>query len=271
MFNLRYKVLILITFFASLAAACTTSPTGRSQMILKSDTELEAQASKEFAKLRAEAPLVTDRATIDYVACVATNIVDSLEGPEAKLNWELAVIDSQEQNAFVMPGGKIAVYEGILSVATNQDQLAAVIGHEVAHVTARHANERASRGEFTDIGVYIAAIVLGQGHSGFTQTAYEGLNAGAQLGIFLPHTRAQESEADVLGLQYMAKAGFDPRESVELWKKMQKEHEDSAPPEFLSTHPSSETRIEALISQYPGALALMNEAKAQGKNPNCSR
>ena len=146
MFNLRYKALILITFFASLAAACTTSPTGRSQMILKSDAELEAQASREFAKLRAEAPLVTDRATIDYVACVATNIVDSLEGPEAKLNWELAVIDSQEQNAFVMPGGKIAVYEGILSVATNQDQLAAVIGHEVAHVTARHANERPSRG-----------------------------------------------------------------------------------------------------------------------------
>ena len=132
-------------------------------------------------------------------------------------------------------------------------------------------NERASRGEFTDIGVYIAAIVLGQGHSGLTHTAYEGLHAGAQLGIFLPHTRAQESEADVLGLRYMAKAGFDPRESVELWKKMQKEHEDDAPPEFLSTHPSSETRIEALISQYPSALALMNEAKAQGKNPNCTR
>ncbi len=271
MFSLRHKALIVIAFIAFLVAACTSSPTGRSQMILKSDAALEAEASREFAKLRAEAPLVTDRATIDFVACVATNIVESLEGPEAKFNWELAVIDSKAQNAFVMPGGKMAVYDGLLSIATNQDQLAAVIGHEVAHVTARHANERASRGEFTDVGVYIAAIVLGQGHGGLTRTAYEGLQAGTQLGIFLPHTRAQESEADVLGLQYMAKAGFDPRESVELWKKMQKEHEDDAPPEFLSTHPSSETRIEALISQYPSALALMNEAQAQGKNPNCTR
>jgi len=271
MFSVRNNTLILITFLAFLVSACTSSPTGRSQMILKSDAELEAQASKEFAKLRAEAPLVTDRATIDFVACVATAIVESLEGPEAELNWELAVIDSQEQNAFVMPGGKIAVYNGILDVASNQNELAAVMGHEVAHVTARHANERASRGEFTDIGVYIAAIVLGQGNRGLTHTAHQGLQAGTQLGIFLPHTRAQESEADVLGLQYMARAGFDPRESVELWKKMQAEHEDDAPPEFLSTHPSSTTRIESLVSQYPTALKLFNEARAEGKNPNCTR
>lgn len=267
----RQIVLILVGVFGALLGACTSSPTGRSQMIMKSDAELEAQASREFAKLRSEAPLVTDRATIDFVACVANAIVESLEGPAADLNWELAVIDTKEQNAFVMPGGKIAVFDGILSVASNQNELATVLGHEVAHVTARHANERASRGEITDVGVYVAAIVLGQGHSGMTRTAYEGLHAGTQLGIFLPHTRAQESEADILGLQYMARAGFDPRESVELWKKMQAEHEDDAPPEFLSTHPSSATRIESLVSHYPEALALFNEARAQGKNPNCSR
>lgn len=271
MFDHRDNILISILFLAILASGCTTSPTGRSQMTMKSDSELEAQASREFAKLRAEAPLVTDRATIDFVACVATAIVESLQGPEAKLNWELAVIDSKEQNAFVMPGGKIAVFDGILSVATNQNELATVLGHEVAHVTAHHANERASRGEITDVGVYIAAIVLGGGHRGVTHTAYEGLHAGTQLGIFLPHTRAQESEADVLGLEYMARAGFDPRESVELWKKMQKEHKDDEPPEFLSTHPSSETRIESLVSQYPKALVLFNEARAAGKNPNCTR
>lgn len=271
MLSQRHNRLILFTFLLFLAGACTTSPTGRSQMILKSDAELEAQASREFAKLRAEAPLVTDRATIDFVACVANAIVESLQGPERDMNWELAVIDAQEQNAFVMPGGKIAVYEGILDVASNQNELATVMGHEVAHVTARHANERASRGEFTDIGVYIAAILLGQGHSGLTHTAHQGLAAGATLGVFLPHTRSQESEADVLGLEYMARAGFDPRESVELWKKMQQEHEDDAPPEFLSTHPSSETRIENLVSQYPKVLALFNEARAQGKNPTCTR
>jgi predicted Zn-dependent protease len=271
MFSPRHNVLIFTTFLAFSVAACTTSPTGRSQMITKSDAELEAQASKEFAKLRGEAPLVTDRATIDFVACVANAIVESLQGPERDMNWELAVIETEDQNAFVMPGGKIAVYEGLLSIATNQNELAAVMGHEVAHVTARHANERASRSDMTGVGVYIAAIVLGQGHGGLTNTAYQGLQAGAQLGIFLPHTRAQESEADVLGLEYMARAGFDPRESVELWKKMQKEHEDDAPPEFLSTHPSSETRIESLVSEYPKALVLFNEARAEGKNPNCAR
>ena len=271
MFSQRHNILIFTVISAFLVSACTTSPTGRSQMILKSDAELEAQASKEFAKLRSEAPLVNDKATVEFVHCVAVAIVESLLGPEKDLNWELAVIDTQEQTAFVMPGGKIAVFEGILDVASNQNELATVMGHEVAHVTARHANERASRGEITDIGVYIAAIVLGQGHSGLTHTAQQSLGAGAQLGVFLPHTRAQESEADVLGLEYMARAGFDPRESVELWKKMQKEHEDEAPPEFLSTHPSSETRIENLVSQYPTALVLFNEAREQGKNPNCTR
>jgi predicted Zn-dependent protease len=271
MFSQRHNILILTTFLAFLVAACTSSPTGRSQMILKSDAELEAQSSREFAKLRAEAPLVTDQATVQFVHCVAVAIVESLQGPEKDMNWELAVIDTEEQNAFVMPGGKIAVFEGILDVASNQNELATVMGHEVAHVTARHANERASRGEITDIGVYIAAIVLGQGHGGMTHTAQQGLSAGAQLGVFLPHTRSQESEADVLGLEYMARAGFDPRESVELWKKMQKEHEDDAPPEFLSTHPSSETRIESLVSQYTKVLPLFNEAREAGRNPNCTR
>ncbi len=133
MFSKRGNILILTTFLAFLVGACTTSPTGRSQMILKSDAELEVQASKEFAKLRLEAPLVTDQATVGFVHCVAVAIIESLLGPEKEMNWELAVIASQAQNAFVMPGGKIAVYEGILDVASNQNELATVMGHEVAH------------------------------------------------------------------------------------------------------------------------------------------
>ena len=246
------------------AAALTTANAA-------SEAEMEAEAAREFARYKATFPLTTDQDIIDYIACVANAVVSSLEPPDSNMNWEMAILETNELNAFVMPGGIIAVFEGILDVASNQNELATVMGHEVAHVTARHANERASRGEFTDIGVYIAAIVLGQGHSGLTHTAQQGLGAGAQLGVFLPHTRAQESEADVLGLEYMARAGFDPRESVELWKKMQKEHEDDAPPEFLSTHPSSETRIENLVSQYPTALVLFNEAREQGRNPNCTR
>ena len=264
MLSPRFKNLILIAFLGFLVSGCAST-------MGASDSELEAQANREFAKMRAELPLVQDRATIDFVHCVTTAVVESLAQPHRNMNWELAIFDTPVANAFVMPGGKIGVFSGLLDVASNQDQLAAVLGHEAAHVIARHPNERTSKSELTQAGVYIAAIVLGQGHSGLTNTAYQGLQYGSQLGILLPHTRAQESEADILGLEYMANAGFDPRESVELWKKMSEDHEDDAPPEFLSTHPSSATRIEALITEYPKALTLMNEAKEQGKTPNCTR
>jgi predicted Zn-dependent protease len=185
------------------------------------------------------------------------------------LEWEMAIFQSDSVNAFAMPGGKIGVMTGILKAAQNQDQLAAVIGHEIAHVTARHANERASRGSFSNVGVQVAAVLLGGGNQGATYTAYEALQAGAALGIMLPFSRSQESEADVIGLEYMAKAGFDPRESVPLWQNMGAEAEE-APAEFLSTHPSSEKRIDQLVGQFGTTLKLYNEAKQAGKAPNCS-
>ena len=244
--------------------ACTTA-------IAISDAEIEAKASRDYAKMRAEWPLEKDRATIEFVHCVTTAIVESLEGPEREMNWELAVFESKNANAFVMPGGKIGVFSGILDIATNQHQLAAILGHEVAHVIARHPHKRQSRKSLTSSGVYITAIVLGQGHRGLTRTAYEGLTYGTQVGLTLPHSRKQETEADILGLEYMANAGFDPRESLELWKKMQADQKNNAPPEFLSTHPASKKRMDRLIKQYPKALGLMNKAKSAGKNPNCTR
>lgn len=260
--------LLIALVLVALLSACASSPTGRSQMILKSDEELAQEGARQFARIRAESPLVTDQSTINYVACVANAIVDVMDGEWADLNWELAIIDEKTVNAFVLPGGKISVYVGILEVAKNQDQLAAVIGHEVAHVTARHANERASRGVVTGVGVEVAAVILGGGHSGYTKTAYDTLSAGAALGIFLPFNRSQESEADVVGIEYMAKAGFDPRESVTLWKNMAVKNEKQ-PPEWLSTHPSGSTRIDHLIAQYPKVLVLYNDARAQGKDPQC--
>jgi predicted Zn-dependent protease len=269
MLNSRYKKFIPMVFFGLMSAVF--SSTSGSAVFGSSDAELEMEASKQFTKMRTELPLVADRATINFVHCVATNIVESLEQPHRDMNWELAVFDTAAANAFVMPGGKIGVFSGLLNVANNQHQLASVLGHEAAHVIARHPNKRQSRSQITNAGVYIAAIVLGQGHGGLTQTAYEGLSYGTQLGLLLPHTRAQESEADLLGLEYMANAGFDPRESVELWKKMSKERGGEAPPEFLSTHPADEKRIDALISMYPKTLMIFNKAKDQGKHPNCTR
>jgi predicted Zn-dependent protease len=184
-------------------------------------------------------------------------------------NWEMSIFDDDTVQAFAMPGGKIGVHNGLLKAARNQDQLAAVIGHEVAHVTSRHMNEDVSRAMMSGVGIQVAAILLGGGHSGATYTAYEALEAGAVLGLNLPFSRAQETEADVVGLEYMARAGFDPREAVPLWQQMMAEAGDEGPPEFLSTHPSGETRIDSLVSQWSKTLPLYNEAIEEGRRPNC--
>jgi predicted Zn-dependent protease len=261
---------VLAACLSAVLAACSTSPTGRSQLVLKSDAALAAEGQRQFNMIREQMPLVKERGTIDYIACVANAIVDELEGDDAAMYWELAIIDQPDINAFVLPGGKISVFSGILTVAQNEHQLAAVVGHEVAHVTAKHANERASRASVSNVGIDIAAILLGGGYARQTQAAQQTLRTGAALGIMNPFSRKQETEADVIGLEYMAKAGFDPRESVTLWKNMAEKNESKIP-EFMSTHPSGDTRIESLVAQFPTALAYYNEAKANGKEPNCKR
>jgi predicted Zn-dependent protease len=235
-----------------------------------SDAEMEAEAAKEFARLKASAPLTTDRDTIDYIACVANAVVTSLEPPDSDMNWEMAILETNELNAFVMPGGKIVIFEGILRAARDQHQLAAVIGHEIAHVTAEHTKSKLLRGgKGMDIGIQVAAVLLGGGHYGAEYTARTMLNEGAMYGIMLPYKRGQETEADVIGLEYMAKAGFDPRAAVPLWQNMAKEAGGERPAEFVSTHPSSENRIESLISQWTEVLPLYNQAHEEGRIPDC--
>ncbi len=233
-----------------------------------SESEMQAEAAKQFAEMKASMPLTTDRETIDYIACVANAVVRELEEPYSDLAWEMAIFDNEAVNAFAMPGGKIGVMVGILKAAQDQDQLAAVIGHEIAHVTAGHAKERANRGRLSNVGIQVAAVLLGGGSQGATYTAYESLNQLQQFGIMLPFSRNQESEADVIGLKYMAKAGFDPRAAVPLWQNMTDEAGE-ARAEFTSTHPSSEKRIDALVSQWIQALPLYNEAQQAGRVPNC--
>jgi predicted Zn-dependent protease len=234
-----------------------------------SKAQMEVESATQFAKMKASMPLITDRETIDYIACVANAVVNVLEPPYSDLEWEMAIFEVDAINAFAMPGGKIGVMDGILKAAQNQHQLAAVIGHEIAHVTAEHSNERASRGKISGVGIQVAAVLLGGGNTGATYTAYEALNQGAALGIMLPFSRNQESEADVIGLEYMARAGFDPRQAVPLWQNMEDEAGGKAPAEFMSTHPSSDKRIEDLISEWSKALPLYNEALEQGRQPDC--
>ena len=235
----------------------------------KSDAEMEAEAAREFAKIKASAPLTTNRETIAYVACVANAVVQVLEPPHSDYNWEMAIVETSQINAFVMPGGKIVVYEGILKAAQNQHQLAAVIGHEIAHVTAEHTKSKLLRGgRGTQVGIAVAAVLLGGGHYGATYTAQEALTQGTMYGLVLPYKRGQETEADVIGLEYMAQAGFDPRESVPLWQNMNK-IAGEAESEFTSTHPSSDKRIDSLVSEWIKVLPLYNEAHQEGRIPNC--
>jgi len=233
-----------------------------------SNAEMEAQAARDFAQIKASAPLTADREIIDYVSCVANAVVSVLEPPHSDMSWEMAILETDAINAFVLPGGKIVVFEGILKAAQNQDQLAAVIGHEIAHVTAEHTKSKLLQGRGAQIGIKVAAVLLGGGRQGATYTAQEALNQGAMLGILLPYKRSQETEADEIGLEYMAKAGFDPRAAVPLWQNMAEETGDG-PSELLSTHPSDENRIDSLISQWSKTLPLFNAAILAGRNPNC--
>ena len=265
------KRLISLVLLAVFVAACSSTPTGRKQLTLKSEAHLAQEGTRQMAIIRENSPLVQDQATIDYVACVANAIVGVLEGEDAAMYWELAIVNQPDVNAFVMPGGKIVVKSGIRTVAENPHQLATVLGHAAAHVTAHHANERATRGDLTGYGVEVLALILGGGYYNQTQGAYGAASALNTMGLMNPFSRMQESEADIIGLEYMAKAGFDPRESVELWQNMNSSEKTAKVPEFMSTHPSGDTRIESMVERLPEMLALYNQAKAEGRDPNCER
>jgi len=258
----RFRLLLSLAAIALGALCWSTSASA------KSDAELQAEAARQFAQLKASAPLTTDREIIDYVSCVANSVVMVLEPPYSDYNWEMAILETDQVNAFVMPGGKIVIYEGILKAAQNQDQLAAVIGHEIAHETAEHTKSKLLQGKGADIGIQVAAVLLGGGNYGTQYTAQEMLSQGAMYGILLPYKRGQETEADVIGLEYMASAGFDPRASVPLWQNMAA-MAGEAPAEFTSTHPSSENRIDSLVSQWIEVLPLYNEAREAGRIPDC--
>ena len=258
----RSRLLVPLAAAALSLAACSSQPTQQTR------AEMEAESARAFNQMRASMPLVTDRETIDFVACVAQAVVEVLEPPYNDIEWELAIFESESVNAFAMPGGKIGVLSGLLRVTENQDQLATVIGHEIAHVTAEHSVNRAKQAGLTSFGINAVAIILGGGYSGATYTAQQALAAGAAFGISLPYKRGQETEADVIGLEYMARAGFDPRQSVPLWQRMDASA-GKKPAEFLSTHPASETRIENLINEWQKTLPLYNQAVTEGRTPDC--
>ena len=262
------RALVMLMLGAGLAA-CATSPLGRGQLILFPDEQVAQMGVTAYQELKNSTPLTRNSEVSNYVHCVADALTDALAASNAAQpqQWEVSVFADDQVNAFALPGGKIGVYQGLLSVAENQDQLATVMGHEIAHVLARHSNERISTQYATSTGLELANVLAGEA-TPVKQTLFGLLGVGAQVGVLLPFSRKQETEADLLGLELMARAGFDPKQSVPLWENMIASGGES-PPEFLSTHPSGESRIRALQETMPTAMPIFEQARTAGLRPNC--
>ncbi|MDE0856117.1 MAG: M48 family metallopeptidase [Nevskia sp.] len=249
---------------ALLLQSCATSPLGRSQLKLFSDDDMAQMGVAAFAQTAKQTPLDGSGQTNAFVSCVA-RAVTQVAGYDA--SWDVKVFRSDEVNAFALPGGKIGVYSGLFKVVRNQDQLAAVLAHEVSHVVAGHGNERMSQQYATQGVLGVVGAIAGDDGSGSGGLAEAALGLGAQYGILLPFSRAQESEADLLGLDFMSRAGFDPRQAVVLWQNMSQL--GGKPPELLSDHPSDTTRIAQIEQRLPQDLPLYEQARAAGRKPQC--
>lgn len=256
---------VIISFGLS---SCATSPEGRKQLKLIPDDQMDSMGVQSFEQIKQQTPLTKNTNINQYVLCIANKIIPQVKQNPDPQQWEVLVFEDDQANAFALPGNKIGVYTGLLKYAKNQDQLAAVMGHEVAHVIAKHGNERVSSQMATQAGLSIATIVLGGTQDENSSMIIAGLGLGAQYGIILPFSRKHESEADLIGLDLMSKAGFNPEESVSLWKNMSQA--GASPPEFLSTHPSSETRIKQLKERIPKANITYQKAVSQGQRAKCT-
>ena len=259
----RLRILTIV----SLLAVCLLGTGCGSAML--SDEHLANQAKGQFAQMKKSERLsnnASQKAMINRIGRRITGVAQiDLPGTE----WEFVLFDKKEPNAFAMPGGKVGVNSGLIALARgNEDEVAAVIGHEVAHVAFRHSNKRMSQA----IGIGLGGVILETAMRNKSNTdrilARGAYGAGTALGLALPFSRSQEREADHRGLYYAAMAGYDPRASVSFWEKMQKAGGGKVP-EFLSTHPDSGKRIEFLESHMDHAMALYREAKqARGEKPN---
>ena len=253
-------LLLVIVFMVS----CQTVPiTGRQQVSLISSKQVNAMSFDAYNEFLSKNEVVRgtnasqtvqgvgrriQRAVESYMT--SHDMADRLQG----YRWEFNLVEDSSVNAWAMPGGKVVVYTGMLPVAENDAGLAVVMGHEIAHAVAGHGNERMSQALLAQLGATALSAALTK-YPAQTQNLFmAAYGAGSQVGILLPYSRLQESEADRLGLIFMAMAGYDPRMAVDFWQRMAQEKKGGAPPEFLSTHPAGSTRIDNIKSYLPEAM-----------------
>lgn len=270
----RLQRLMPLALTAVLVTGCatTTSSTGRTQYVgAVSQQQLDQLGAQAFTELRQKKAVSGDASRNAYVACVVDALVRELPPQWQRYTWEEALFVDKEPNAFALPGGKVGVYTGMFQVARTQDQLAAVIGHEIGHVVDNHHNERITRQFGAQAALQVGAMLAGSRYgAGAEQLVGGGGGLLLQTTFLLPGSRVQETEADVVGQRLMAQAGFDPQAAVELWQGMQSATgSEGRPPRFLSTHPDPEGRIRALSDSAPGLREVYEQARRAGKRPGC--
>lgn len=257
----------------AMTSGCETNPyTGRSQLLMTSVADEMQMGAQAYNQVKSDPKMrpSQDPREIEPVKRVVARIIDAAKRSKyaemaQQFQWEVTVIkDDKTMNAFALPGGKIAVYTGIFPVAKTEAGLAAVLGHEVTHALARHGAERMSQGQLTNAALQVVGAAAGASGMNplLSQGAMAALGAGAQVGILLPFSRAHESEADYIGILLAADAGYDPRESIHLWERMEQLSGGGGPSEFLSTHPGHETRIARLKNSMPEAMAIYQKRQA---------
>lgn len=259
----KLKIYLLLLFISLFVYYCSTVPiTGRKQLSLIPASEINALSFQQYGEFLKQNKLSEDKEAVAMVKRVGANIQKAVETYFAQNNmmnqlqgyaWEFNLVESEEVNAWCMPGGKVVVYTGILPLTKDETGLAVVMGHEIAHAIAQHGAERMSQGLLQELGGVALSVAL-QNEPETTQnlflTAY---GVGTTLGVILPFSRTHESEADRLGLIFMAMAGYNPEAAVDFWSRMAQKG-GPKPPEWLSTHPSDETRIADIKKHLPEAL-----------------
>ncbi|MFH1627760.1 MAG: M48 family metallopeptidase [Pseudomonadota bacterium] len=244
--------------------SCSTVPlTGRKQLDLISNSTMLSMSFQQYDDFLKKHKLSTNREQTQLVKRVGQKIQKSVEQYMAEKNlsdtlkdyrWEFNLVESPEANAWCMPGGKVVVYAGILPITKDEAGLAVVMGHEIAHAIARHGNERMSQGLLVQTGGMALSAALANKPETTRQLWMAAFGLGSTVGVILPYSRLHENEADRLGLVFMAMAGYDPHRAVDFWERMAGQKKGKAPPEFLSTHPSDETRIREIKAEIPDAM-----------------
>ena len=256
--------LIFMLTLAVLILSCSTVPlTGRRQLSLIPSSSMLSMSTTEYGDFLKSNKISADKNNTNMVTAIGHRIQSAVEKYMAQNNmsnrlsgykWEFNLVESNEVNAWCMPGGKVVVYTGILPVTKDENGLAVVMGHEIAHAVADHGNERMSQGLLAQLGGLALSEALKEKPEQTKSLWMTAFGVGVQYGALLPYSRTQESEADHLGLIFMAMAGYDPNAAVSFWTRMAQQSAGKAPPEFLSDHPADQTRIAAIKNELPEAM-----------------